>query len=262
MKVYIHYIMITAKALLKYPVNILIRTLGRFLFIYMQILFWKSLYYSNIGIVIANLNSTITYVTIANIIYTFMECNTVTWLNDKIRSGEISMDLIRPMNFGVYTLMVYIGESIVHFIINAVPLFLLTKYVLRINFFIYNSIWIFIASLIIGLIINFLYSYFIGLLAFWFYVTHPLNMMVNAVYKILSGAWIPVYYFPESIKYISECFPFQYIYYIPLSLLTTNMNAISIIRDFSAQLLWVVILFGLVILTWNKGFKKLVIQGG
>jgi hypothetical protein len=39
----------------------------------------------------------------------------------------------------------------------------------------------FLISILLGMLVSFLVAYFIGILAFWFLVTWPLNMFVRAI---------------------------------------------------------------------------------
>lgn len=261
MKVYIDYVRVTVRSSMMYRTNIFAKVFGRILFLYMQIQLWKALYMSNMGNTKSG-EQTVTYVIIANIVFTVMECNVVDWLNEKIRNGQISMDLIRPMNFGVYAFSICIGENVVNFIFKTIPVLICVLVFWRNLISLNSNILYFVLSLLLGIVINFLYSYLVGLLAFWFLVTWPLNMLLNAIYKLLSGVWIPVFFFPSILKHIGVFLPFQYIYYVPISFITTNISSHMIVNQLIFQLLWVVILSTGVFMVWHFGRKKLVIQGG
>ena len=110
--------------------------------------------------------------------------------------------------------------------------------------------------------IQFFYSLIIGLLAFWLIVTWPLNMLLAAIYKLLSGSWIPVAMFPNLLAKINMFLPFRAIYAIPVTIITTPMDRSSIGSNLAVQLIWLVILYLATLLIWKVGKKKLVVQGG
>ena len=121
---------------------------------------------------------------------------------------------------------------------------------------------LFVLSVICSMLINFELAFFMGILAFWFLVTWPLNMLVQGISKIFSGVWIPVWFFQDSIKNISEVLPFQYIYFTPISLYTQNLGIADGIQLILCQIYWIIGLFILINIMWKIGIKKLVVQGG
>ena len=125
------------------------------------------------------------------------------------------------------------------------------------------NIFYFIIAVILALLISYLFSFFIGALACWFVVTWPLNMMVTAIHKLLSGAWIPIWLFPSLLSTITACFPFKYIYYVPAYLISDKTSNLQEIWGLLlGQCIWVVILFLTVLLTWKIGSRRIMIHGG
>jgi ABC-type uncharacterized transport system permease subunit len=119
-----------------------------------------------------------------------------------------------------------------------------------------------ILSVILAYGIQFLYSLIIGLLALWLIVTWPLNMLLGAIYKLLSGVWIPVTMFPDLLYRINLFLPFRAIYAIPVTILTQKMEANDITGALLTQLLWIGILFLFTEIVWFFGKRKLIVQGG
>lgn len=117
-------------------------------------------------------------------------------------------------------------------------------------------------SIILAYCIQFLYSLIIGLLAFWLIVTWPLNMLLGAIYKLLSGAWIPVTMFPDLLYKINFFLPFRAIYAIPVTIMTSQMNTQNIWKDIRTQLIWIIFLFVITEIIWQIGKRKLIVQGG
>lgn len=119
-----------------------------------------------------------------------------------------------------------------------------------------------ILSILLAYSIQFLYSLIIGLLAFWVIVTWPINMFLGAIYKLLSGVWIPVTMFPEMLYKVNLFLPFRAIYAIPVSILANGMKINVIWQSIGIQIIWLVILYILMQCIWHVGRRKLVVQGG
>ena len=262
MKLYIKYIKASIQSIIMYPVNLWSKSLGRILYVYLQVHLWIALYSNHIGTESTdNRVRAITCIIISNIIFSIMECNIVNQINEKIRSGEIVMDLLKPMNYMTYLFSTYLGENIINFIFRTIPLITVTALFWNQYIGVLHYIACFILSISISFIINFLYSYIIGLIAFWLIVTWPLNMMLNSVYKCFSGIWIPIFLLPKSLGMISNLLPFKYIYSSPINILMANNNKI-VITELLLQMIWCIGLYIICVLTWKYANNKLIVQGG
>lgn len=245
-----------------YPINLWSKSIGRILFVYLQVCLWTALYSKGItSAASGDQIRTIFSIIFSNIVFSVMECNTVSLINDKIRSGEIAMDLMKPMNFMAYTFSIYIGENIANFVFRTIPLAVIAVVFWRTFIVDFHFIGLFLISLILSFILNFIYSFIIGLIAFWLMVTWPLNMLLNSIYKFFSGVWIPTFLLPFGLNLVSSVLPFKYIYSCPMNvILATDFKTAAM--QLLYQLLWCVSLYVLSLIIWTCGRKKLVIQGG
>ncbi|MBR6403066.1 MAG: ABC-2 family transporter protein [Eubacterium sp.] len=203
----------------------------------------------------------LTSIIISNIIFSIMECNIVNQINDKIRSGEIAMDLLKPMNYMAYLFSTYVGENIINLIFRTVPLVIVSSIFWKQHIASLHYYCFFLISILFSFFINFLYSYIIGLIAFWLLVTWPLNMMLNSIYKFFSGIWIPVFLMPKTLNSISNILPFKYIYSAPISILLAEKQ-VDVMTQLLLQLTWCIGLSIFSVCIWNYAKRKLVIQGG
>lgn len=80
--------------------------------------------------------------------------------------------------------------------------------------------------------------------------------------NLFSGALVPIWFFPESLKKISIFLPFRYIVFEPLSILLNKKNIYEILNILFLQILWIGILMCVVRVVWDRGRRKIMIQGG
>lgn len=264
MKLYIGFIKNSVQRVITYRTNVWAKTLGKFLYLYVQVSVWIAFYSTNIiSADIKNLQQIINYVIISNLLSCLVEFNSIELLNQKIKTGDISLDIMKPFNFMMYIFCYGLGDIIINVCFQAVPMMLFSVVFWDFTIANYSLIFIFMFSALLSAVVSFLFSYFIGILAFWFFVTWPINMATRAIYKIMSGAWIPVWLFPGFLKNISLCLPFQSIYYAPAFILSQPALDVSeTLHLLQGQLLWIAIMGGIVMMVWHCGRKKLVIQGG
>ena len=263
MRKYLDLILIGIKEHTAYKSSVWANLLSKVIYLYMQFALWNALFTSNVGIDIPlDHDDTIRYVIVATIISTFMECDVIAWINQHIQSGDIANQLIRPIKYKAMIFSKNLGTGIIRLVLYAVPLVIVVTVFYHKPVICKEQLLYSIISVILAYIIQFLYSLIIGLMAFWLIVTWPLNMLLAAVYKLLSGSWIPVAMFPELLAKVNFFLPFRAIYAIPVTLLTTAMDRHDIKEAIGVQLIWIVILFLFSELMWAVGNKKLVVQGG
>ncbi|EMS70639.1 ABC transporter permease [Ruminiclostridium cellobioparum] len=263
MRGYLNYTKISMESILAYPFNQWMKFFSKVLFLVMQVCLWNALYQSNGQISTGHgFNETMSYVIVVNIVNTFMESNITAWLNNEIRTGDIVFDLMRPLNFACMTFCKQMGETLLNVIFQTLPLLLISLLLGKNIAFCNSRLGLFLISIALGYIINFLYSYLVGIMAFWLIVTWPLNMLLSAVYKLLSGMWIPVFLFPEFLKSINNYLPFRYIYAVPAMIFTQYLSYEQIANELTAQCLWAGIFFVTAAGVWYLGRKRMVVQGG
>ena len=260
MRKYLRYSYISIKEYLAYPSNILAELASKFIYLFMQICLWKALFAGALKHGNLSYSDTIKYVAAACVISIIIECNIIDRMNAQIRSGDIVNDLLRPMDFKLMMLFKHFGNTMIKSLIIAIPTFLFAIRLISDVPFSADRIFVGLVSVVLAYAIHFLYSLVIGMLAFFLIVTWPLNMLLGAIYKLLSGIWIPVTMFPEFLYRINLFLPFRAVYAIPVSLLTGS--AIDVRESIFCQLVWIAVFLVLAEFVWVKGYRKLVVQGG
>lgn len=237
--------------------------LAKIVYLYMQFALWNALFASNTGSNIPlSHDDTIKYIIVATILSTFMECDVIAWINNQIQSGDVANQLIRPIDYKYMIFAKHLGTSVARFVIYTLPLGILVAVFYHGELICKEQLVYGFISILLAYVIQFLYSLIIGLMAFWLIVTWPLNMLLAAIYKLLSGSWIPTAMFPELLTKINMFLPFRAIYAIPVTIITTPMSSKSICENISVQLVWVAVLLLVSEAVWIVGKKKLVVQGG
>lgn len=237
--------------------------LAKIVYLYMQYALWTGLFSSNTGKNIPlSLDETIRYIIVATVISTFMECDVIAWINNQIQSGDVANQLIRPLGYRSMIFAKHIGTSIARIMIYTLPLGILISIFYHGELICREQLLYGFLSIILAYLIQFLYSLIIGQMAFWLIVTWPLNMLLAAIYKLLSGSWIPAAMFPRVLTVINMFLPFRAIYGIPVTLITTPMSYESICENILIQLIWLAVLFPVSEAVWIVGKNKPVVQGG
>lgn len=126
-----------------------------------------------------------------------------------------------------------------------------------------SNLLFFFVSVVFGLLINFLIDFFVGTICLYTESIWGINVMKEVVVALLSGASIPIVFFPETLAKIVMVLPFQAIYNTPLRfLIDHNMSFEERLRLIGLQLFWLVALAVITELFWRKSLKQITVNGG
>ena len=121
----------------------------------------------------------------------------------------------------------------------------------------------FIISVVMSIMINYSIDYFVGTICLYTESIWGINIMKQVIVLLLSGATIPIAFFPEPFKTIAMYLPFQSIYNAPLTLL---LNGSPDIRDVAeilgTQLLWCIVTYIISKLFWKVSLRQITVNGG
>ena len=118
-------------------------------------------------------------------------------------------------------------------------------------------------SLLLAFVVSFSFDYFIGLLAFYTESTWGLSMTKEILIAVLSGALVPLQFFPDALQKVLLLLPFQAIYYTPLMLVSKpDVGWETLLPMLAVQLVWAVLLFVATRLFYGQAIKVLRVSGG
>lgn len=266
MRKYFEYIKNAFKESLAYRVEYFLGITQRLFILLVQLYLWRALLgqseqaSTDMGVI--TLNEMTTYVLISTIISTLVSSNVIENMSDRIRNGQISMDLIKPVNFKTYMFCSMIGRSFFNFLFQLLPILAIGLIFIGIEYPSMQNLLLFCITLINAILISFLISYSLGLLAFWYMSMWQVDALLWTLIRLFSGAWIPLWFFPKILVNMSNFLPFRLMYFVPISIFLGKVELVDCMYLLIQQLIWIVVLFGITRLMWHPAIKKLVIQGG
>ena len=215
---------------------------------------------SNNGII--TLREMTTYVLMSTLISTLIARDVIEDMSDRISNGQISMDLTKPMNFQTYTFCNMIGQNLFSLLFQLLPILAIGLIFIGINFPSLPNFLLFCLTLINAIIIMFLITYSMGLMAFWYTRSWQVNYVFLTFVRLFSGMIIPLWFFPQILVNIGNFLPFRLMYYVPISIFLDKITFVDCLYLLLQQLIWIGVLYLVTRLVWRTAIKKLVIQGG
>lgn len=204
----------------------------------------------------------------AYIFITFLTNSLISWYSEtriakKIISGEVAMDLLKPLDFQKARVAESIGSSLMEGCIAAVMIgavLLLTNGIILPSTGL--SAVLFLISLTASVLIKFCIIYVASLICFWTSNGMGVAWMRAAITNFFSGALVPLAFFPDWLEQLARLLPFQGIVYIPASIYLGKLEGMQAVQSIGAQLLWVVLLWLAAKLMWRWAVRQVTINGG
>lgn len=226
---------------------------------------WKAIY-ASAGSEIVNgmtFSDTMIYLVFASALFQFMEMWLVWEMGRKIQDGTIVMDLLKPMPYRTYLFFSLSGGYVVNFFTTFLPTAVVVYFVSggRIHLGI-NLLW-FVASTLLSTIIHYNINFMVGTICMYTESIWGINIMKEVVVGVLSGATIPLVFFPETLKRIVMCLPFQAIIHAPLELLLhQEYGAVQVAEILGMQIVWLIVLHLLAGLFFKVSVRRITVNGG
>lgn len=177
-----------------------------------------------------------------------------------VREGRLSDLLLKPFSPVTALFFNQVGSLFAALLLNLAifvpPLFLIAG--LRSSIFItlIKLLWVMI-FIILYYIFGLFFYFLVGTLSFWTVSLSGIRNSVNQFLNIVKGHWIPLDLAPMAVQKILSFLPFQYAFFYPIKILTSNELAVS------DHLRGVVVLIVSIVATvlidrflWFKGLRR------
>lgn len=250
---------------LQFRLGTIVMVIGNLLYLIVVYFLWKAIYASAGKDVVNGMTftDTLIYLVLATALFGFMEMYTVWEIGRNIQSGKIVLDLLKPMEYRRYLFWSYSGSFVTQFFFTFLPTFIIVGIVthgaipLRIN------LLYFVISVIMAVSINYSIDFFVGTICLFTESIWGINIMKQVIVLLLSGATIPIAFFPEPLKTIVYYLPFQSIYNAPLTLLLDGApTPQTVLTILGTQLIWCIVMTVLSTLFWKVSLRQITVNGG
>lgn len=182
---------------------------------------------------------------------------------DRVRTGEIAVDLARPMDLQVYWWFRDLGRAGMQFLGRGLPILVLGSIALGIvpptDPLVHLAG---VLGMLLGLAVNYLCRYAMNLISFWTLETQGYQILYMVGVSLLSGFYVPVHLFPDWLLAIAKASPFPGMYQYPIDLISGRTTGVAALGLLGTQVLWIVVLIILTRILTHVGTRRLVIQGG
>jgi ABC-2 type transport system permease protein len=181
----------------------------------------------------------------------------------RIRSGDIAVDLSRPLDPLRAALANDLGRAVYHALWRGLP----PMFVGALAFDLTgpSSPWVILAfalGVALAVVVSFAWRFLYNVPAFWLLHYRGAMVMAMIVSNLFSGFIIPVPFFPGWLQTIAHATPFPSMIQVPIDMFVGKLEGAEIARALAIQFAWLVALLVACRAALAAGTRKLVVQGG
>jgi ABC-type uncharacterized transport system permease subunit len=202
------------------------------------------------------------YVAVSGSIFSMISTGADWEMGLTISRGIIIMRLFLPLDLHVQTLFRSLGVFIFRVIFVGAP-------VLAFIIFVFGApvppginLFLFPVSLCLSFLLAYNIDFMAGVCAYSFESILGLKIVKDTVILFLSGAVVPLAFFPKDVQTVLMALPFQAMYYTPINLLLGGKSAGESVMMLLIQAGWIVFFTTAARLFHRRIMGKLTISGG
>ena len=263
MRKYLYIYKATLIESLSYITNIL---LGFINFIVMMFIFlnlWQYMYSDSTQIINGyTMEQMIWYVLITETLwFGTRNKSLIKQISQDIKTGNVAYNINKPYNYVFYIIAKHFGEITIKFIAFAIIGWLTgILFVGPIQNFNLMNLPLIIVTVLLGVLINSVLRIAISIISFWIEDSTPFHWVYDKLILVL-GTLFPIEMFPKIIRPILKCTPIFVVTYGPAKLLI-DFSMSNFIQVLIAQIIYLIITITLIIILYERGVKKLNVNGG
>ncbi|MCP3987834.1 MAG: ABC transporter permease [Actinomycetia bacterium] len=184
-------------------------------------------------------------------------------LAERIRNGDIVVDLYRPADVQAWWLATWYGKSAFQVLARGVPPVVLGALTFDLR---WPDPWwhwlVFGISIVLATTVGFAIRFCSNLFTFWLLDNRGVDLMVTLLVSFFGGLLLPVNLFPSWLQTVADLLPFIALIQLPVEIYLGFHDGTSLITVLAQQLMWVVLLLSLGRLMLVAATRRVVIQGG
>ncbi|MBN2981414.1 MULTISPECIES: ABC transporter permease [Cohnella] len=180
-------------------------------------------------------------------------------LAERVRTGQIALDLARPLHLFAFAAGREAGSMAYNALFTALPLYFIYFWIYDLSIPRDPAVWLWTAAaLLMAVYAALCIAYAIGLASLWTVEGYWLHMLNYSVNFVLSGFLIPIQWMPEWLQTVAGFSPYPIFHSIPTQLYLGKTGPGTLL----VPLLWCALLTAGALAATKAVKRKVEVQGG
>lgn len=254
------------QARLAYRHTIWAGAFGQLVFIFARIAIWVSIYSAATNtspFAGVTLPEMVTYSLLAGPLLFWNYSRLLIDVGTAVRSGDVAVYLLKPLHYPAYLLASHFGNFVFDLAAVTLPVALAIALVFGVlpPASLFHGL-AFLAFWPLSFMILFALAALLGLAAFWLMTAQSLDWFFNAVMTLLSGAMVPLWFFPGWLAALAGHLPFSWVSYYPAAVYLGKLGPGQTLLYLALGLVWLAVLLLALAWLWSQARHRLIVQGG
>jgi ABC-2 type transport system permease protein len=186
-----------------------------------------------------------------------------TEISQRVRTGDIAVDLARPVDLQTAYLAADLGRAAHTFLPRGLPSVLVGAATVGLVLPARPASYLLgLVSVLLGVAISFYCRFAVNLVSFWLVEIRGVISLYIVTASFLSGLYVPVHLFPHWLAVLAAATPFPSVLQTPIDVLSGYLTGTDALQAVGIQLGWLVACGALGRLLMAAGHRRLVVQGG
>ncbi|MFB6438734.1 ABC transporter permease [Streptomyces sp. NPDC056411] len=184
-------------------------------------------------------------------------------LQERIRTGDVVVDLYRPADLQLWWLSAELGRAGLQLIGRGVVPLAVGALCFPLALPGNAATWgFFLLSVLLGVVVSFALRYLVALAAFWLLDGSGLALIASLAAMFLSGMLLPLRVFPGGLGEVVQLLPWAAVLQVPADVLLGARSGGGLVRGLLFQAGWGVALLALGRVVQSAATRKVVVHGG
>lgn len=184
-------------------------------------------------------------------------------LAERIRTGDVAIDLYRPVGLIGWYLAGDLGRAAYHVLTRGVAPTILGLLLFDIVLPDSPAAAVgFVVSVVLAVVTSFGIRFLVACTAFWLLDQTGVRTLSGVVAIFLSGMTLPLVIFPEPLRSIALALPWASYLQTPADIWLGQRTGAGIVSALALQVFWIAVLLALCQAVLGAATRKVVVQGG
>jgi ABC-2 type transport system permease protein len=186
-----------------------------------------------------------------------------TDLADRIKDGDVVVDLMRPVDVQGAYVATEVGRSLFAFLPRGLPTFAIGAIVVGVPLPDEPAAYgLGLVSILLAITISATTVYLLATTGFWLVETRGLQLLYMIVSGFLAGLFLPIWFFPDWLVVVASATPFPSMLMYPTDILSGRVDVNGGAVHVLVQLGWLVVTVAAGQWLTRAGRRRLEVQGG
>jgi ABC-type uncharacterized transport system permease subunit len=262
------YLVLTKAGIMEafmFRTSLFLNIIGNLAYMVVMYFLWRAIFASR-GEASVNgmtFEDTLVYLSMAGAIFSSLEVFLVWKMGREIQSGEFALHFTKPLDYFFREFFYIAGNVILQTFTTLLPTFIVVGCLTGWKIPLGLNLLFFPVAFFFALLLNFSIDFIVGTMCLYTQSFWGINIVKEVIISVMSGAAVPLAFFPEVFRNIAMYLPFQAIYNLPLQILISrSMTPLDYVKAIGIQAGWFLALMLIGRIFFQRSSKIITVNGG